>query len=185
MLLAHLYPDDVKALILFTPGTMDADRLAGLLQRHYYDYATLAEEEGMEAVANRSFGFFYWSELCEHNPENRDRLLSIPAERFAALMRKWAAWGPLWCAGLGDVELSGIDIPAITAPGHDPPDGLHPWQPAVEVQKRLPNCEFVNWRQLVGPERWKQVQDKEITGLEAIAPVYDAWEKFIERVEAT
>ena len=162
---------------------MDSDRLAGTLQRHYYEYATLAEEEGMEGVANRSGSHYYWSELCERNPENRDRLLSIPSDRFAALMRKWAAWGPYWCAGLSDAELGRIDTPATTAPGIDPPDGLHPWQSAVEVQKRLPNCEFVDWRKLLGPERWKRLQTKEISGAEGIVPVFDVWEKFIERVE--
>jgi pimeloyl-ACP methyl ester carboxylesterase len=183
VLFAHLYPDDVKGLILCAPPTIDKERLEGLIQSHYLDHADLAETKGMQAVVESSGGLYTWSSLCERNPENVDRLVSMDPENFAALMRKWAEWGPFWSAGLSDVELSQIRIAAVITPGIDDVNGLHPWQPATELHKRLPISEFVDWKTLIGDHKWRQLQEGVISEPECFAPVFDVWDRFIEKVE--
>lgn len=68
LLLAHLYPDDVKGLILYAPPTMNGERIEGLIQSHYLYYADMAEQKGMQAVAEGDGGLYPWSSLCERNP---------------------------------------------------------------------------------------------------------------------
>lgn len=185
LLFAHLYPEDAKGLLLYAPGTMDKRILEDLIQRRYLDYADLAEKKGTQAVSESNGGLYTWSTLCEQNPENKDRLISMGSERFAALMRKWAKWGPYWCAGLSDDELNQVDIPAVVTPGFQKDDELHPWQSAVELHKRLPNAEFIDWKKIVGDDVWRQLQEGVLSQCEGLVPVYGAWERFIEKLETS
>lgn len=98
-------------------------------------------------------------------------------------MRKWAEWGPYWCAGLNDAKLGQIDIPSVVTPGAEGYDDLHPCQPAAEIHKRLPNAEFVDWKTLMGDNGWQQLQDGGISEREGLVPVFDVWERFIAKAE--
>ena len=182
MLLAHLYPEDVKGLILWLPPTMRSEPIQDIAQRHYLECADLAESKGMEAVTESTAFAFTRSSMCERNPENAERLIAMGSDRFVALMGKWAEWGPYWSAGLSDGELQRINMPAIVTPGYENENGLHPWQSAAEVCKRLPNAEFLDWKELIGDQKWQQLQDGEISEIEGFAPVLDVWERFIEKV---
>jgi pimeloyl-ACP methyl ester carboxylesterase len=82
--MALRYPDYVRGLFTFltTGGGTIGESLA---KQYYYDYADLAEKEGMAAVAKAPF----WAERIALNPGNRDRLLGMDAHEFAQVMRRW------------------------------------------------------------------------------------------------
>lgn len=82
--MALRYPDYVRGLFTFltTGGGTIGESLA---KQYYFDYADLAEKEGMAAVAKTPF----WAERIALNPDNRDRLLSLDPHEFARVMRRW------------------------------------------------------------------------------------------------
>jgi len=82
--MALRYPDYARGLFTFltTGGGAIGENLA---KQYYFDYADLAEKDGMEAVAKTPF----WSERIQLNPANRDRLLTMDPHEFARVMRRW------------------------------------------------------------------------------------------------
>ena len=82
--MALRYPDSVRGVFTFltTGGGTIGESLA---KQYYFNYADLAEKEGMEAVAKTPF----WSERIALNPGNKDRLLSLDPQEFARVMRRW------------------------------------------------------------------------------------------------
>lgn len=186
LLFAHLHPDDVKGLILSSAPTMDQESIREkLLQSHYYNFADLAEQKGMEAVANTTGFAVYWPSLCEQNPENKERLLSMPVDRFAALMRKWAEWGPYWCAGLTEEELADITAPAIVNCLMQPPESLHPKASAVALQKRLPNSVFLDAADVLNAEERRSLTEEPyVDRYRMVLRLSERWEDFLDTVES-
>src|ERR671927_1141540 len=84
LVFALRYPQDVRALLLWrvTGGPFAANRLA---QQYYGQYIELAQQGGLAAVAESE----HWRERIEANPANRERLMSVPPERFIANMARW------------------------------------------------------------------------------------------------
>lgn len=82
--MALRYPDYARGLFTFltTGGGTIGESLA---KQYYFNYADLAEKEGMEAVAKTPF----WAERIQLNPSNRERLLTIDPHEFARVMRRW------------------------------------------------------------------------------------------------
>jgi pimeloyl-ACP methyl ester carboxylesterase len=78
------YPDHTRGLLTYltTGGGNIGERLA---EGYYYNFAKIAEEGGMEAIIKAPF----WADRIAHNPNNKQRLLSINAEEFATTMRRW------------------------------------------------------------------------------------------------
>lgn len=82
--MALRYPDYARGVFTFltTGGGTIGESLA---KQYYFDYADLAEKEGMAAVAKTAF----WAERIELNPSNRERLLAMDPREFARVMRRW------------------------------------------------------------------------------------------------
>jgi len=78
------YPDHVRGLFTYltTGGGTIGESLA---KQYYFDYADLADKDGMAAVAKTPF----WSERIALNPGNAQKLMSIDAHEFARVMRRW------------------------------------------------------------------------------------------------
>jgi pimeloyl-ACP methyl ester carboxylesterase len=84
--MALRYPDRVRGLFLFL--VTGGGTIGESLGRNYYgDYADLAEQEGMQAVAQTPF----WADRIAMNPANLQRLLAIEPREFARVMRRWQA----------------------------------------------------------------------------------------------
>jgi pimeloyl-ACP methyl ester carboxylesterase len=82
--MALRYPDYARGLFTFltTGGGTIGESLA---KQYYFDYADLAEKEGMAAVAKTPF----WAERIQLNPGTRERLMAIDPQEFARVMRRW------------------------------------------------------------------------------------------------
>lgn len=78
------YPEHTRGLFTYltTGGGTIGESLA---KQYYFDYAVLADKEGMAAVAKTPF----WSERIVLNPANAQRLMSIDPKEFALVMRRW------------------------------------------------------------------------------------------------
>ena len=84
ILFALRHPAAVRALLLLrvTGGAFAAERLP----ENYYDqYIRAAEQGGMAAVCATE----QYAERIAANPGNRERLMSMDAKRYIAVMRRW------------------------------------------------------------------------------------------------
>lgn len=186
LLMARRYPEDVKGLIPNSTGPIDvgvAERIAGM---HYLTCADLAEAKGMEAVAQTSGNWWYWPELIERNPDNRDRLLSLDPAGFAALMRRWYAWatsGRWHLAGLTDEELSQVKIPALVTHGL-PPDDAHPRESALDLHRHLPNSEWLEYSEHLSVEQISRIESQERHPSRFSLELLSIQEAFLQRVES-
>src|SRR5215204_1777317 len=84
ILFALRRPASVRALLLWrvTGGAFAAQRLA---ENYYGQYIKAAREGGMAAVCETE----HFRERIDSNPENRDRLAGMDAERFISAMTHW------------------------------------------------------------------------------------------------
>ncbi len=82
--MALRYPECARGVFTFltTGGGTIGESLA---KQYYFDYADLAEKQGMAAVAKTPF----WAERIQLNPGNRERLMAIDPHEFARVMRRW------------------------------------------------------------------------------------------------
>ncbi|HET9903422.1 MAG TPA: alpha/beta hydrolase [Xanthobacteraceae bacterium] len=118
LLFYQRHPRDVRGLLLFrvTGGAFAAERLP---ENYYSQFIRAAEKGGMEAVAAME----HWRERIAARPENRERLLDMPKERFLDVMTKWremflaGAHHPV--IGVSREDLQAIDVPVIVIPGND------------------------------------------------------------------
>jgi pimeloyl-ACP methyl ester carboxylesterase len=85
-IMALRYPDYARGLLTYltTGGGTIGESLA---KQYYFDYADLAEKEGMAAVAKTPF----WAERIQLNPANEQKLLSMNPKEFAAVMRRYGS----------------------------------------------------------------------------------------------
>jgi len=78
------YPDCARGLFTFltTGGGTIGENLA---KQYYFDYADLADKEGMAAVARTPF----WAERIALDADNGPRLTAMDPREFARVMRRW------------------------------------------------------------------------------------------------
>lgn len=78
------YPDYARGLFTFltTGGGTIGESLA---KQYYFNYADMAEKDGMAAVAKTPF----WAERIALNPANEQKLLSMDPHEFAHVMRRY------------------------------------------------------------------------------------------------
>jgi pimeloyl-ACP methyl ester carboxylesterase len=83
-IMASRYPDHCRGLFTFltTGGGTIGESLA---KQYYFDYADMAEKDGMAAVAKTPF----WSERIALNPANEQKLLAMDPHEFARVMRRY------------------------------------------------------------------------------------------------
>ena len=138
LLAALRHPTDVRGLLLWrvTGGAYAARRLA---QNYYTQFIEAAERGGMEAICRTE----HFGELIASNPANRERLMSMGAERFNAVMSQWrrafneGADHPV--IGISAAELRSMAMPACIIPGNDL---THPREPGQIAHRSMPNAEY-------------------------------------------
>ena len=118
LLFALRHPDAVRALLLWrvTGGRFACERLA---EEYYGQYISAAKRGGMAAVCEME----HWKERIEARPANRERLMSMDPDRFAAVMSHWREYfvrgADLPVIGATEAELKTIKVPACIIPGND------------------------------------------------------------------
>src|SRR5215469_3260679 len=137
LLMGLRHPADVRGLLLWrvTGGAYAARRLA---QNYYTQFIEAAERGGMETICRTE----HFGELIASNPANRERLMSMGAERFIAVMSQWrrafneGADHPV--IGISAAELRSMAMPACIIPGND---RTHPREPGQVAHRLMPNAE--------------------------------------------
>ena len=118
ILLYLRHPEAVRGLLLFrvTGGAFAAQRLP---ENYYGQYIRLAREGGMAAVCASE----QYRERIAANPGNRERLMSMPPERFIEVMSRWMEafirGSHLPVMGVSEAQLRAIKVPALVIPGND------------------------------------------------------------------
>jgi pimeloyl-ACP methyl ester carboxylesterase len=138
LLAALRHPADVRGLLLWrvTGGAYAAGRLA---QNYYTQFIEMAERGGMEAICRTE----HFGDLIASNPANRERLMSVSAERFIAVMSQWrrafneGTDHPV--IGISAAELRSMAMPACIIPGND---RTHPRGPGQIAHRLMPNAEY-------------------------------------------
>lgn len=131
------YPEVVRGLYLWlVSGGPVAERLG---QNYYGQFAEMAEQGGMAAVAVAPF----WAERIEQNPANRARILAQDPVAFARVMRRWQramrATDPF--IGVTEEDLRRIAVPtAILAAAGD--EG-HPQALSRRAAQLIPGVEYI------------------------------------------
>lgn len=202
LLMAHRYPEDVKALILSDTPLDDLDFLKAYADAVYFQFADLAERKGMPAVIEHSTEAWVrlvssksdpegwdWSlnrfaETILMNPGNRDLLLSMEPKKFASIMRKYSRWflsGRFHLAQLSDEDLGRITAPALVLHGLDE---AHPRHTAEELHSLLPNSEWVEYSDLYSQEEIDQVRESDVYVTQKGALGLPFIEEFLQRIES-
>lgn len=134
LLLARHHPEAVKALLLWrvTGGPYAAKRLA---YNYYEQFLEAVTAGGMQAVCATE----HFAATIAANPANRETLLGMGTEKFAAGMHRWLesfrkdADYPV--AGISPTEMRQMTLPAICIPGND---RVHPAAGAQAAHRLLP-----------------------------------------------
>lgn len=132
------YPELVRGMYLWL---MSGGPVGVSLREGYYgQYATMAAERGMEAVAADP----YWAERIAANPANRGRLLGQDPDEFAAVMTRWAqAIRPedaLFGATADDLRAISVPTAILTA---DEQDSGHPRDSSLRAAELIPDVELI------------------------------------------
>jgi pimeloyl-ACP methyl ester carboxylesterase len=112
------YPSRVRGLLLMrvTGGAFAAGRLPDM---YYGQFIKAAREGGMAAVCAHP----QYQERIAANPPMRERLMSMQAEDYIAVMSRWQemfiAGTRLPVMGVTDEELGSIRVPTVVIPGND------------------------------------------------------------------
>lgn len=112
------HPEAVRGLLLLrvTGGPFAASRLP---ENYYEKFIREAKSGGMEAVCATP----EYAERIAANPENGQRLMSMPVEEFIDIQTRlrdlFVAGTGLPIFGVSEAELNGLDKPTIIIPGND------------------------------------------------------------------
>lgn len=112
------YPQVASALIMMrvTGGLFAVERLSYL---YYTQYIETAERGGMAAVCETD----HFKDLISRDVKVRDTLMSLPIERFVAVMKRWRDNLELGrntpILGATEAELHSIKSPVLVLPGND------------------------------------------------------------------
>jgi pimeloyl-ACP methyl ester carboxylesterase len=144
----------------------------GLMQLAYYyccEHATQASLGGMAAVAAMPA----WAEQIKKYPGNRERLLSLDADRFIATMQRWAAvYAPSTASpvpGMTPDDFARLTMPAlIMRSGHS--DLSHTRRTSEWVHELIPGSELVEppW----SDDEWNQ---RMLALARSNRPLFERW----------
>ncbi len=144
----QLFPDDVSILLLVSPPTDDMELIRGIAEETFLKPAQLAEDDGMHSVIEHGGGFFNWQEQTNINIKKNDQLVSMDAQLFASVMRRWYdAWlgsNPPYFAGLTRDALLQMSVDSVIVSGPTG-DEAHPTHTAEALHKLLGNSELELW----------------------------------------
>jgi pimeloyl-ACP methyl ester carboxylesterase len=138
LLLALSHPEAVRALLLWrvTGGAYAAERLAF---NYYTQFLDAVQRGGIEAVCETE----HFAAMIRANPANRQRLVAMGAEGFAAAMERWlAGFGqgsgyPV--AGISPEAMRRLTLPTLIVPGND---RVHPRAPGQAAHRLMPNSRY-------------------------------------------
>ena len=162
--MAHRYPDDVKSLILFSAPTDDVALFRPGVDKHCFRLADIAERGGMQAAIDASTEAWicelrgqpsergtWLAQTIYRNPSNRERVLAIDPQLFAATMRRWGNFflSMNWPAGLAEEDIRSIAVPVMIVPGDDK---IHPRQSSERLLSLLDQAEMVEFPATVPAE---------------------------------
>jgi len=133
LLLGLNHPEAVRALLLWrvTGGAYAAERLAF---NYYTQYLDALHRGGLEAVCASE----HFAAMIAANPGNRQRLLAMGAEGFAAGMERWLAGfregSGYPVAGISPDAMRRLALPALIVPGND---RVHPRAPGQAAHRLM------------------------------------------------
>ncbi|MGO8919312.1 MAG: alpha/beta fold hydrolase [Stellaceae bacterium] len=138
LLLAQSHPEAARALLLWrvTGGAYAAERLAF---NYYTQFLDAAQRGGIEAVCETE----HFAAMIKANPANRERLLAMGAQGFAAGMERWltgfreGSGHPV--AGISPEAMRRLTLPALIVPGND---RVHPRAPGQAAHRLIPNSRY-------------------------------------------
>lgn len=138
ILFAIRHPEALSGLLLWrvTGGQHAVERLS---QNYYGQYMELAEEGGMEAVAESE----HFAELIAARPSNRDYILGMEVDAFIEAMEIWREAflksASLPIVGATEEQLGAITCPVCLVAGNDV---VHTPETARKTAKLFPNCQL-------------------------------------------
>ena len=136
--LAVRHPEAVKGLFIWeVSGGPTSAQLMG--PGYYGQYIDAARSGGMAAVAETEF----FAQRISDNPSNRQRLLSMNADDFCAVMQRWydAFATPNPVSDLTEEQLRSIQCPIVLFEGNTP-DDVHHRSAAEAVDRLSPNTDL-------------------------------------------
>ena len=182
--MAHRYPEDVKSLILFSAPTDDVALFRPGVDKHCFSLAEIAERGGMQAAIEASTESWtcelqgqssergtWLAQTIYRNPSNRERVLAIDPQLFAATIRRWGKFflSMSWPAGLTEEDIRSISFPVMIVPGDDE---IHPRQSAERLLSLLEQAEMIEFPATVPAEA---------AVMEKFYSVFPAMDEFLTR----
>jgi len=150
LLLAHLYPEIVKGVVMYRPSDTTTSIEKAITKARYYDLAEIAEQGTMKDVLEYSSNppESRWAEISRWvyklaiNPKAKDELLSYDSKKFSYIMKNWGNWMSqrgFYKANLDDETLRTIKVPVLINPAIDP---FHTEEIAKELYEKIPNAKW-------------------------------------------
>ncbi len=139
---------------------------------YFLDAWEAAKRDGMASVIELP----NWRETLEKNPSNRERLLAMDPEEFAAKMEEWgsrfapASDTPI--AGLDPLAFAAIRVPTLIVRG-SPTDTSHPRRTSEWLHELIPGSRLVEppW----GHDEWRErLEEYQQTGINML---FQNWPK--------
>jgi pimeloyl-ACP methyl ester carboxylesterase len=134
LVLALKYPEHIRALLLMrvTGGSFACTLLA---EDYYGQFIRIAEQSGMAGICDTD----HFAGCIAARPVNRERLMSMDAAHFIAVMQNWSRFlingvdQPV--LGADEDQLRSFHIPTFIVPGNDK---THPRHVGEKLHQLLP-----------------------------------------------
>lgn len=147
LLLAHLYPELVKGIIMYRPVDTTSAVEKEIIYARYYALANIAENGTMKDVLEYSskppktkWGHISkWVYYLARDKNTKKQLVNYDPALFATILRKWGDWMSnegFYKANLSDNIIKSIKIPILINPAPDP---FHSEKIARDLCNKLPN----------------------------------------------
>lgn len=165
-----MFPERVTKLVVWSivGGSFSTMGLAGVYVLN--ELRAVRSSGGMEAVA----AIPAWAELIEANPRNRDRLMSMTADEFEAVMDRWLeAYIPKpneAIPGVSDHEFAALNLPTLIVRGGEK-DYDHPKRTSFEVHALIKGSKIIEppWPE----DAWERAMEATFAGTGAL---FDPWQ---------
>jgi pimeloyl-ACP methyl ester carboxylesterase len=145
LIFTMMYPEKVRKLAgwHFVGGTFSTMSLAGV---YIINELRTVRMQGIEGVIKMKGVAGSWSELCEANPNNADRLRAIGAEEFERVMTRWLdAFIPKpneAVPGVPDWQFADVSVPTLIIRG-GANDFDHPRRTSLEIHALIKGSQLI------------------------------------------
>lgn len=132
-------PEAARGLILWSAsGGPYASQFLGF--SYHVPYIMAAQAAGMEAVVKTP----YWAERIVENPSNRERMLTMQADEFIAVMKRWMSAFYFRedsdLTGATNAQLEMIAMPTLIFAGND---DIHPKSVSDVMARLIPGATYL------------------------------------------